>query len=141
MAEMKIDGIDSLGLSLAEIAEIPDDVADRMVTAGAEIAKTAQKAFVRRMGLVDTGQLEKSIRVLTKKNGSDGFRSQAVVYPGGKRKNGVRNAEVGFIHHYGAPKRRIPATRWMDKANDSCADDVVAAELAVYDEFLKSKNL
>ena len=45
MAEMKIEGIDSLGLSLAEIAEIPDDVAGRMVTAGAEIAKTAQKAF------------------------------------------------------------------------------------------------
>ena len=141
MANLAFDGIESLGLSLSEIAEIPEDVATRMVEAGGEIAKAAQKASVRRLNLVDTGQLERSIRVLTKKSGSGGFKAQAVVYPGGKRKNGVRNAEVGFIRHYGAPKRGIRATLWMDKANESCADAVAEAELKVYDEFLKSKNL
>ena len=141
MAEISFIGGVELELSFKEIAEIPETVAKDMVMAGGEVAKAAQKASVRRLGLVDTGQLERSIRVFHKRGGKDGFKAHAVVYPAGKRKNGMRNAEVGFIRHYGAPKRRIPATLWMDKANDSCADAVAEAELKVYDEFLKSKNL
>ena len=101
------------------------------------------------------------------RGGNDGPGRYAVVYPAGKRgvrkrkkitkvykrsKSGrtytfggdivdVTQAEVAFIHEYGAPRRGIPAKAWMQQANEGCANKVVEAELKVYDEFLRSKNL
>lgn len=110
-----------------------------------------------------------SVRAFYKqgRGGKDGPGRYAVVYPAGKRgvrerkritkvykrsKSGrtytfggdivdVTQAEVAFIHEYGAPKRGIPAKAWMQQANEGCANAVVEAELTVYDRFLKSKNL
>lgn len=174
MASFEVVGDVKLGLSLAEIAEIPDAVMEEMVMAGAEITKAAHKAKLRELKLYDSDSRAKQHLVDSvtafKKVGRDENgrrRIHAVVYPAGKRgtrkrrkvtkvyknsKSGreytfggdtkdVTQAEVAFIHHYGAPKRHIPATKWMDKANDSCADAVASAELAVYDRFLESKNL
>lgn len=95
------------------------------------------------------------------------FKHYVLVYPAGKRgqrkrrkvtkaykrsKHGrtytyggdikdVTNAEVGFIHEFGAPHKGIPAKQWMRTANEKAADAMAAAELAVYDQWLKSKNL
>ena len=141
MASFDFSSFEGLALSMHEIAEIPEDILAEMTMAGAEVAAEAQKVTVRRLNLKDTGQLERSIKSHLKQSRSGGFSTHAVVYPAGKRKNGVRTAEVGFIHEYGAPKRRIPAKQWMRTANESCADAVAAAELSVYDRFLESKNL
>lgn len=141
MASFDFSAFDDLALSMQEIAEIPDDVTAEMTMAGAEVAAEAQRVTVRRLNLKDTGQMERSIKSHLKRSRKGGFDTHAVVYPAGKRGNGVRNAEVGFIHEYGAPKRKIRAKQWMKTANESCADAVAAAELAVYDRFLASKNL
>jgi len=62
-------------------------------------------------------------------------------YTTGGGKKVSSNNEVGFIQEFGAPKRNIKASQWMQKANESSADEAAASALKVYDAWLKSKNL
>ena len=122
-------------------------------------AYEAMRRSLRRMGLVKTGQLMNSI-VAVRKTGKDG-RIYYLAYPKGRRKaephvlsvsnvNRVNplhtyakpptNNDVGFVFEFGAPKRGIQPRQWMRTANEESADDVVAAEFKVYDDWLKSKG-
>ena len=55
---------------------------------------------------------------------------------GGRKKS---NAEVAYVLEYGTP--RMAARHWMETANEEASDEVVAAEAAVWDDYLKSMNL
>lgn len=140
MADFEFEGLAELMDDLAAIAEIPDDVAEEMLRAQAAVVIAAQKASASAHGLVDSGQLQNSIGIkgAMKKKGLNRYVD---VSPKGKRKNGVRNAEVAFIHEYGAPKRKIPAKSWIRQANESSAEQTTDAAAAVYDQFLNSRNL
>lgn len=140
MPRMEIDGLDDLIRDLQAAAEIPDSVMSDMLKSEADIIVDAQKGKINSLGLVDSGQLLESIRIdgSMKKDASGRYVD---VYPQGTRKNGVRNAEVGFIHEYGAPGRHISAKNWMKQANEGAADEANDAAAEVYDNFLKSKNL
>lgn len=52
------------------------------------------------------------------------------IYPQGKDRHGVRNAEKAFILHYGT--KRIAATHWVDDADRLCDTTVIAAMRAVF---------
>lgn len=157
---------EGLNLTLMELAEIPDDVVDKMLAAGAEVVKAAHKRKLRELGLIDTGVLEGSVTAHSKVDRKSG-RRYYLVYPSGthhtynsvkkvkvyKRSKhgrtytvggGLRKAsagDVGFVLEYGAPRRGIRAYQWMAQANAECENDVLAAEERVYDEWLRSKNL
>ena len=144
MATFETDGLSDLILSLEEIAEMPDSVMEDMLMAGGEIIKQGQKESIQSLGLVDSGRLRDSIQAVPK------FQSRkkrhVLVYPQGTHhvsKNGLetRNAEVGFIHEFGAQGAGIEASQWMRAANEKHIDRAVDAEADVYDKFLKSKNL
>lgn len=164
MAMFNATGIEGLELSFKEFAEIPDDVVENMLTAAGEVIVDAHKASIRKLGLVDTGALARSIKYHSKVGYRGGERKRYVlVYPTGnhgqrnrkaitkaykRSKHGrtytvggdtvkVTNSEVGFIHEYGAPRRGIPASQWMRKANENAADAMVEAELRVYSEWLR----
>lgn len=148
MAKFNATGIADLQFSMQEFAEIPDAVVEEMLMAGGEVTVAAHKKTIMAKGLVKTGKLMNSIKAVSKIGGAkDGWKRHVLVSPKGRRGNrnkvssNVTNAEVGFIHEYGAPKRGIPAKQWMREANETCADDVVSAELAVYDHWMKNKNL
>lgn len=168
MARFNAEGIDGLELSMAEFAEIPDDIVEDMLLAGGEVVAKAHKQSLRNLGLVKSGELANSIKAFPKVRRVCGHNQRfVVVYPTGKRgtrnrkkvtkvykrsKHGrtytvggdtvdVTNNEVGFIHEFGAPKRGIPAKQWMRKANMACASEMVDAEFKVYDDWLKSLNL
>lgn len=159
-----VNGLDEFSLSLKEIAELPESVKDNMLRAGADALIPALRRKLEALGLVDTGKLRDSITAFRKlRHGEVIYK----IYPAGKRrerkrrtvtkaykrsKHGrtytvggntvdVTNGEVGFIHEFGAGKRGIPATMWMLTTVEENADKVEAAEAAVYDEWLKSKNL
>lgn len=169
MAQFNAKGISELGLSLKEIEEIPDEVAYEMLDAAAEVVTEAQKRSLRSLGLVDTGKLANSITAYRRKDYRQPKDQQryVIVHPdgqhhtfqsrvktktykrsksgrqyttGGKRVS-VSASEVGFIHEFGAPKKGIAASQWMSRANEASAAEAVEAELAVYDRWLKSKNL
>lgn len=136
MASLTVDGLADLINDMEAAANIPEHVASEMLVKEADIVAKAHKEKIQADGLVDSGQLLESIEADKAPKGRT-----IEVYPRGVRKNGVRNAEVGFIHEYGAPGRHIPAKNWMKTANENCADKATDAALKVYDEFLKSKNL
>lgn len=82
------------------------------------------------------GQYNRRLRTKAYKNSKHG-RTYTV---GGDQK-AISSSEVGFIHEYGAPRRNIPAKRWMQNANEKSAAATTAAQAAVYNKFLESKNL
>ena len=54
------------------------------------------------------------------------------IYPNGKDKHGVRNAEKGFVLNYG--RSNMPARPWFTAANEKAADDVVSEMRRVWEE-------
>lgn len=52
------------------------------------------------------------------------------IYPQGKDRNGMRNAEKAFLIHYGTSQ--IPASHWVDDADRLCDGTVVEAMQQVF---------
>lgn len=140
MAYFDFTSLDELMEDLEAIADLPDAVAKEMLMAQAEIIAEAQQRAAVANGLVDTGQMKESIEVdsAIKTSGLDRYVD---VYPRGTRADGVRNAEVAFIHEYGAPGKHISAKAWIKQANESVAERADAAAMEVYNKYLQSKNL
>lgn len=147
MAKFKCNGLDELNLSLKDVADMPEETAYSILEAGAAALIPRWKEALSTMKR--TGQLIESIKAARKK----GETPIVAITPKGKRKSaytGQRkthrggtyqgtNAEVAYILEYGTP--RIKATHWMETTNEEAGDEVVAAEAAVWDEYLKSLNL
>lgn len=147
MAKFNTRGVDELTLSLEQLATTPEDTQYSILEAGAATLITRWKEKLQPMR--QTGQLIESIKAARKKGNSPivaitpkGTRKGAYT---GKRKThrgGTyqgTNAEVAYVLEYGTP--RMAATHWMETANEEASDAVVAAEAAVWDEYLKSQNL
>ena len=128
MAKLSVSGLDSLMLSLEEIASIPDDVAAAMLDAEAQVVEEAN------------GETLRSIRRGKMKKGRDGSRT-VYITPQGVNEKGERNAAVAFINEYGVPSRKIPPRPFIATANEKAAGPAVAEAEKVYDEFLKEKGL
>lgn len=161
MADFSVQGLNDLMLSMQEIEEIPENVVDDMLNAAAEIGTAAMKTELQGLGLVETGQLINSLRVLKKKdkNGKLYYR----VYPSGSRKNSIidgrlrrvsikgrrkngsaikmGNNDVGFVLEFGAPRANKRAYQWLRSALEASADSISAEQTRIFDKWLKSKNL
>ena len=138
MAQLSFSGLDDLMLSLEEVAQIPDEVAEAMLTAEAKVVEDAQSAYGMQMGVYRTGETLASIHPGRMKQGRDGAR---IIYvtPQGRNEKGERNAAVAFINEYG--KRGQAPRPFIAAANEASATPAVEAAAKVYDEFLKSKGL
>lgn len=148
MTQLSFSGLDELMLSMKEIEEIPPDVQNKMLKAGADVVVQAQKKAAQSMGVRDPGEgggvLIESIQKSRVSVGKGGRRS-ITIYPRGERVRGkvkkqtVRNAEIAFINEYG--KRGQPARPFIALANETSAQETTEAMAAVYDQWLKSKGL
>ena len=126
-----IDEMSKLGLEVG-------DVADSMLMAGADEVADAWRRAARTHGLIDTGDMFDSIGYPNTAKTIGGYRS-IDIYPQGRDRKGVRNAEKAFILHYGTSK--LEATHWVDTADDYCAETVVPAMTKVWDEFIQTGNV
>lgn len=147
MAKFSTRGVDELILSLEQIATTPEETQYSILEAGASALIPRWKETLQSMKR--TGQLIESIKAARKK----GETLIVAITPKGKRKGaytGQRkthgggtyqgtNAEVAYLLEYGTP--RMAATHWMESTNEEASDEVVAAEAAVWDDYLKSLNL
>lgn len=140
MAKFAGNDVDGLMLDLGAIAELPDDVAEEMLTAEAEIVEKAQIYAGMKMGVYRTGVTLSSIKRGKMKRGKDGIRTM-YVSPQGVNDRGDRNAEVAFINEFGAPGRGIPARPFVKEGNELAADAAVEAAAKIHDRFLKDNNL
>ena len=135
MAEFHVNGIEDVEGMFDQLANIPAGVLRRMIKAQEKVVIEAQQAGAPK----DTGSLKDSIGPSKEVFTTDGIVEN--IYPQGihhtskrsryRQKAGsgrsVRNAEVGFIHEFGAPGRNIKASQWMRKANEKSSDETTAA--------------
>lgn len=143
MAEFTEYGLDQLRLSLEEIADIPEGVLLEMLSAQGEVVKQGQERRLAGMKWKDesTGQLARSIQVSGKLKRGAGAPA-LYVYPQGVRRDGkTRNAEVGFLQEYGAPRRGVEGRQWMRLANEESAEEAVRAAAEVYSRWLEGEGL
>lgn len=147
MAKFSTRGVDELILSLEQLATTPEETQYSILEAGASALIPRWKETLQSMKR--TGQLIESVKAARKK----GETPIVAITPKGKRKGaytGQRkthgggtyqgtNAEVAYVLEYGTP--RMAATHWMETTNEEAGDEVVAAEAAVWDDYLKSLNL
>lgn len=152
MAGFKYNGVDAIEASLAQLASLPDSARWGILSAGAAVVQRFQQRQISAEFKRRTGQLFGSISVKRKGSGEE---MAAQILPTGERKRastGKRsyrgrsngsyqgtNAEVAYILEYGSP--RIPASHWMEKANELAEPEMMQAEAAAWDEYLKSINL
>lgn len=148
MAGFHCNGMDELNISLAQLAQTPEETQYSMLEAGA--AELVEKWKEKLQSIKRSNQLIESIKA-KRKTGDSG--PSVLVTPDGTRRSeyrGIRktkamggrkksNAEVAYVLEYGTP--RMAARHWMETANEEASDEVVAAEAAVWDDYLKSLNL
>ena len=148
MAGFRCNGMDELSISLDQLAQTPEETKYSMLEAGAAVLASKWREALE--AIKRSGHLIESIKA-KRKTGDDG--PYVLVTPDGRRPSeyrGIRktkkmgnykktNAEVAYVLEYGTP--RMAARHWMETANEEASDAVVAAEAAVWDEYLKSLNL
>lgn len=128
MAKIDFAGLDQVLGNVAALAEsVNADTAERMLSAGAAVMADAQQASIQQCGLIDTGDMYRSVgHTKMKSDGSGAYFTD--VFPQGKDRKGVRNAEKFFIAEYG--KSNQPGTRVMTIATEKGAEP---ANAAMYD--------
>lgn len=143
MAEFSCNGLDDLMLSLQEIAAIPEEVQDEMLQAGAEVVAQAQREKVKAYGIYD-GSSPRHVADSIKPGKVKLKKGQRIIYvsPTGSRRRGktvTRNSEILFVNEYGRRGQKArPAVR---DANEACAEQMVNAQMGIYDKHLRSKDL
>ncbi len=137
MAKLMFSGLDDIAGELSRMGEDADKVADKMLRAGAgEMAKRWRKS-IDEAGLVKTGAMKNSVAPAKGAMGNAGMK-YIEIYPrgtdkgGGHKGKGVRNAAKAFFNHYGTS--RIPATRFVDQAEESGEEMAVRAMQAIWDK-------
>lgn len=141
MAEITFAGMEELLLSMEELAQIPEEVQDKMLNAQADVVVEAQKEKARVYNVQDTGAMIQSIKKGRVKRAKGGSR---VIYvtPTGSRKRGgktVRNAEVAFVNEYG--RRNQQARPFIRDANETSANATTEAGAAIYYKWQEQNGL
>lgn len=132
MAKLTIQGLDSVIADMKRLGELEGETADKMLTEGAKIVAEEWKNAIKQAGLVDTGDMLNSVRPSKPKTSKDVRNIE--VFPQGKDRKGVRNAEKAFVNHYGTS--RIKKTRFVDKANAKAEPRVIAAYERIWNEHM-----
>lgn len=138
MARFDTSGIDDIIKGMDSIGELMGEAADDMLIAGAEEVKAAWKQSAEMHGLRATGDMIDSIDYPKQPKQVSGVK-EIDIYPQGKDRKRVRNAEKAFILHFGTSK--ISATHWVDDADEIAAPRVQKAMEEKFDELLEKKGM
>ena len=133
MARFDMSGLDDTVREMRRLGEESGDAAKAMLQAGAEGVKKAWRLAAEEHGLRDTGDMIESIGFAREpKQIGDAYSID--IYPQGKDRKGVRNAEKAFVLHYGTSTHT--ATYWVDDADRYSEDFAIPAMQEVWDAFV-----
>lgn len=127
MAYLKWKGLDEVYREMQRAGETAGETAQKMLEAGGQACVKAWKIAIGMAGHAGrgisgraTGDMAESvgIRFVKKK----GMRC-AEIYPLGKDRHGVRNAEKAFILHYG--RSNMKGDRFVDEADRLAEEEAV----------------
>lgn len=132
MATLSFSGMDNLinDLEKLERSEM-DAIATKMLDEGAEECVKAWDKGIRQAGHVDTGDMLRSVKATGKKNHRE-------IYPRGRDRHGIRNAEKAFILHYGTST--ILGDRFVDEINESSEYPAIKAMEDVFNNEMKKRG-
>lgn len=136
MALFNGEGFDELLADLKKDADLLDAAAPDMLRAGAEVVADAWRDAIRANDLIDTGDMLDSVGPSDAVNTDR--EKKIAVYPQGRDRKGVRNAEKAFINNYGASRRK--ATHFVDDAETKAEGPAVDAMAAVWYSKLESEG-
>jgi len=137
MARFETSGMDEIIRELDRLGNDAEPVARRMLKAGAEKVKEAWKQAAKQHQLRDTGDMINSINYAREPKRLSGILT-IDIYPQGKDRHGVRNAEKAFVLHYGTKK--IKPTHWVDDADQMAAEPVQKEFERIWDDYLEGKE-
>lgn len=137
MARFDMSGLDPIIDEMREMGEESGAVAREMILAGAEAVKQAWKRSAEEHGHRDTGEMISSIGY-PKGVQNIGDALTIDIYPQGKDRKGVRNAEKAFVLHYGTSK--LPASYWVDTADAYSEQTAVPAMEEIWDKFIRGRS-
>ncbi len=135
MARFDTSGINKLIDDVIKLGDVGQEIGDDMLMAAAEEVKQAWQKSAWRNKHIATSDMVNSIGFPNKPKTVSGIRT-VDIYPQGKDKKGVRNAEKAFILHYGSS--RIKGTHWVDEADENAGPKVQEAMENVFDDYLLS---
>lgn len=124
------EGFDELISATAELADDVDSFADEIIDMAGDEFVAGWKDSIKKHGLVDTGAMLNSVGQIKSKSAHE-----VTVYPLGKDKKGVRNAEKAYINHYGRGKK--VGTHFVDEAESTAQKKVDAKTEEIYDSWIK----
>lgn len=135
MARLDMSGMDEVIEQMKNMQMLSSKVADKMLLAGAEVMKKSWQQTISRFGLIDTGDMLKSVGYPRKPKDVNDART-IDVYPQGKDRDGVRNAEKAFILHYG--RSNMDPTEFVDFAEEQAEAECDAAMKRIWDNFIEN---
>lgn len=136
MARFDVSGLDETIEDMKRLGQMTGQTADAMLMAGAEEVRKAWRQSAEEHRHRDTGDMIASIGFARKPKEIGSIRS-IDIYPQGKDKRNIRNAEKAFILHYGTTK--IRGSRWVDDADKISEQTVVPAMIRVWEQFLQNQ--
>ena len=136
VALFNAEGFDELLADLQHHKDLLDDAAPEMLQAGAEVVAEGWKDAIRAHDLIDTGDMLDSVAPSAAT--ITDTEKKIAVYPQGKDRKGVRNAEKAFINHYGASRRK--ATHFVDDAEQKTEAPAIDAMAEVWYRKIESEG-
>lgn len=137
MARFKTDGLDDIFKDMEAHAELTGETADKMLLAGAEVVKQEWKKSAERHNHRVTGDMISSITYPKKTQNIRDIKS-IDIYPQGKDRKGIRNAEKAFILNYGTTK--IAGSHWIDEADAASETPVYNVMEKIWNEYLEKNG-
>lgn len=152
MAKFNFDGIDYISAKFEQLSQLDDEDKMSVIRPAANLLRDRHREKILSLFKQRTGSLADSLQIEER---SDENGAYAHITPKGKhpksstgkrRKKGRSsgrysgtNAEVAYILEYGSP--RIPASHWMETANEESADEVIATQQASWNDLITKKGL
>ena len=112
MARFEVKGTDDLANALESMGGKTGELARSMIAIGANKLAGSWKDTIKKRGHIQSGQMYREMKPTKVKD--EGGALSVEVYPQGKDKKGVRNAEKAFLAHYG----------WSSHTGDHFVDEV-----------------
>ena len=137
MAQVSTYGFSDFLREMQALGENVDEIAEEMLDAGAEVATEEWKNGIREHDYIDTGDMLASVgpNKNTKSSGRSSGARSVEIYPQGKDRKGIRNAEKAYMLHYGTSKMR--GSRFVDDIDERAEQKIQEAMEKVMDEHLK----
>lgn len=132
MSNLAFSGLDDLYREIGRAGERAKPTVEKMLQAGGKEVEQAWKRAIEEARLVKNGDMIKSVKAdLAIRRNGDGVGSYVEIYPRGKDRRGIRNAEKAFVNHYG--NSHIRARGFVDVAEKYAEAMAVPVMEAIWD--------